>query len=87
MPLTPSKKWSRNSTSKLVSTIILARQRPELPNVGSELHFELVKDRDMRIGACADTGHWVRSGLNPVDCLKILSRPRRGQPFEGLARF
>ncbi len=32
----------------------------------------LVKDRDMRIGACADTGHWVRSGLKPVDCLKIL---------------
>ena len=32
----------------------------------------LVKDRDPRIGACADTGHWVRSGLRPVDCLKIL---------------
>lgn len=32
----------------------------------------LVKDRDQRIGACADTGHWVRSGLKPVDCLKIL---------------
>jgi sugar phosphate isomerase/epimerase len=34
--------------------------------------LELVKDRDHRIGACADTGHWVRSGLKPVDCLKIL---------------
>ncbi len=33
---------------------------------------ELVKDRDKRIGACADTGHWVRSGLKPVECLKIL---------------
>jgi sugar phosphate isomerase/epimerase len=32
----------------------------------------LVKDRDKRIGACADTGHWVRSGLKPVDCLRIL---------------
>ncbi|MEO5802949.1 MAG: sugar phosphate isomerase/epimerase family protein [Verrucomicrobiota bacterium] len=32
----------------------------------------LVKERDHRIGACADTGHWVRSGLKPVDCLKIL---------------
>jgi sugar phosphate isomerase/epimerase len=32
----------------------------------------LVKDRDQRIGACADIGHWVRSGLNPVDCLRIL---------------
>ena len=25
-----------------------------------------------RIGACADTGHWVRSGLDPVECLKKL---------------
>ena len=32
----------------------------------------LVKDRDPRIGSCADTGHWQRSGLKPVDCLKIL---------------
>ena len=32
----------------------------------------LVKDRDVRIGACADTGHWVRSNLKPVDCIRIL---------------
>ncbi|MGA2868942.1 MAG: TIM barrel protein, partial [Verrucomicrobiota bacterium] len=32
----------------------------------------VLKDRDPRIGACADTGHWVQSGLKPVDCLKIL---------------
>jgi len=25
------------------------------------------------IGACADLGHWVRSGLDPVRCLEILS--------------
>jgi sugar phosphate isomerase/epimerase len=31
-----------------------------------------VKDRDKRIGSCADTGHWVRSDLNPVECLRIL---------------
>ena len=35
--------------------------------------LELVKNRDQRIGACADTGHWVRSGLRPVECLKILN--------------
>lgn len=34
--------------------------------------LEVVKDRDARIGSCADTGHWVRSNLKPVDCLKIL---------------
>src|SRR5262249_20974540 len=33
---------------------------------------KLVKDRDPRIGACADTGHWASSGLKPVDCLRIL---------------
>ncbi|NRF40142.1 sugar phosphate isomerase/epimerase [Pedobacter foliorum] len=25
------------------------------------------------IGACADLGHWVRSGLDPVKCLEILA--------------
>lgn len=34
--------------------------------------LSLVKDRDTRIGAAADTGHWVRSGLNPLDCLRLL---------------
>ena len=34
--------------------------------------LSVVKDRDARIGACADTGHWIRSGLNPVECLKLL---------------
>jgi len=28
--------------------------------------------RSQRIGACCDTGHWVRSGLKPVDCLKAM---------------
>jgi len=34
--------------------------------------LSVVKDRDARIGSCADTGHWMRSGLQPVDCLRIL---------------
>src|SRR5437870_1530483 len=34
--------------------------------------LSIVKDRDHRIGSCADTGHWVRSGLKPVECLRIL---------------
>lgn len=34
--------------------------------------LELVKDRDPRVGACADTGHWVRTGLDPIECLNIL---------------
>jgi sugar phosphate isomerase/epimerase len=35
--------------------------------------LSVVKGRDPRIGATADIGHWVRSGLVPLDCLKILS--------------
>lgn len=33
---------------------------------------QVTKDRDARIGACADTGHWQTSGLNPVYCLRVL---------------
>lgn len=32
----------------------------------------LVKDRDPRIGACADTGHWQTSGIKPIDGIKLL---------------
>ena len=31
-----------------------------------------VKGRSPLLGACADVGHWVRSGLDPVECLKRL---------------
>jgi sugar phosphate isomerase/epimerase len=31
-----------------------------------------VKGRSPLLGACADVGHWVRSGLDPVACLKKL---------------
>ncbi|MDX1952823.1 MAG: sugar phosphate isomerase/epimerase [Verrucomicrobiota bacterium] len=37
-----------------------------------EYILSLVKDRDRRLGACADTGHFARSGIKPVDALKIL---------------
>lgn len=32
----------------------------------------LVKDRDPRIGAAVDTGHWCTSKLEPLTCLKLL---------------
>lgn len=31
-----------------------------------------VKDRDPRLGSCFDIGHFVRSGIKPVDAAKIL---------------
>lgn len=33
---------------------------------------DLVRNRDRRIGASADTGHWIRSNLDPVESLRIL---------------
>jgi len=30
------------------------------------------KGRSQWIGSCSDTGHWVRSGLDPIECLKKL---------------
>ena len=34
--------------------------------------LSLVKDRDARLGSCADIGHWVRSGVKPVDAIRLL---------------
>jgi sugar phosphate isomerase/epimerase len=34
--------------------------------------LSVVDKLDRRIGACADTGHWARSGIKPVDGLKTL---------------
>ena len=32
--------------------------------------LKLIKNCSKRIGVCADTGHWVRSNLKSVECLK-----------------
>lgn len=37
-----------------------------------ETVLKAVEGRSQWIGACVDVGHWVRSGLDPVDCLKKL---------------
>ena len=50
--------------------------------------LSVLKGRDARIGSCADTGHWIRSGLQPLECLRILLferlqvpvQPRQGKP-------
>ncbi len=34
--------------------------------------FKYVKNLDQRIGSCADTGHWLRSGVVPVEALRLL---------------
>ncbi len=50
-------------------------KRPDRPGYrlwNPEFLAELLEGRDPRIGACADTGHWIRSGLDPVESLRIL---------------
>ena len=37
-----------------------------------EIVLKACKDHSKRIGACCDTGHWMRSGLKPVECLQKL---------------
>jgi sugar phosphate isomerase/epimerase len=37
-----------------------------------ETVLRVCKGRSKRIGACADTGHWKRSDLDPVECIKTL---------------
>jgi sugar phosphate isomerase/epimerase len=37
-----------------------------------ETLLQLLKGRSKRLGACCDTGHWVRSGANAVENLKKL---------------
>jgi sugar phosphate isomerase/epimerase len=39
------------------------------PYWNPDLIKPLFTARSSRIGACGDIGHWVRSGLNPLDCL------------------
>jgi sugar phosphate isomerase/epimerase len=34
--------------------------------------LKVCQGRSKHIGACPDTGHWVRSGLDPVECLSKL---------------
>jgi sugar phosphate isomerase/epimerase len=34
--------------------------------------LSVVENRDPRIGACADTGHWVGSGLDPLASIRLL---------------
>jgi sugar phosphate isomerase/epimerase len=34
--------------------------------------LKVCQGRSKRIGACCDTGHWVRSGFQPVEAMKLL---------------
>lgn len=47
-------------------------KNPKYRNWDPNYILSLVKNRDPRIGSSPDTGHWDRSGIKPIDALKIL---------------
>ena len=64
-------------------------RRPNNPNYKNwdpRFIANLVKGRDRRIGAAADTGHWLRSGLDPLECLRILRGRIVGMHLKDLNR-
>ena len=48
--------------------------------------LKVCRGRSERIGACADTGHWMRSGVNPVEALKKLEGRIISLHYKDLAR-
>jgi sugar phosphate isomerase/epimerase len=50
-------------------------RRPNDPNYkvwDPNYNLSVVKDRDPRIGACGDVGHWASSNIRPLDAVKLL---------------
>jgi len=45
---------------------------------------ETIKGRSNYIGACADIGHWLRSGVNPIEALKKLEGRVKSLHFKDL---
>jgi len=52
-----------------------------------EVELKAITGHSNRIGSCADMGHWVRSGLKPVDCLKKLEGRIIESHFKDLNEF
>jgi sugar phosphate isomerase/epimerase len=57
------------------------------PYWNPETVLERCKGRSKRIGACADTGHWMRSELNPVEQLRKLEGRIISFHFKDLNKF
>jgi len=49
--------------------------------------LEVCKGRSKRIGACADTGHWMRSGIRPIEAIKKLEGRIISFHFKDLDRY
>jgi sugar phosphate isomerase/epimerase len=57
---------------------LAVHDHPKQPNKPEYWHWNpdelaaVVKGKSPRLGSCSDTGHWFRSGLVPVECVKKL---------------
>jgi sugar phosphate isomerase/epimerase len=49
--------------------------------------LEVCEGRSKRIGACADTGHWMRSDINPIEALRALEGRIISLHFKDLNKF
>ena len=49
--------------------------------------LKVCQGRSKMIGACADTGHWMRSGINPVEAIKKLEGRIVSLHFKDLNEF
>ncbi len=52
-----------------------------------ETVLEACEGRTKRVGACADTGHWMRSNINPVEAIKKLEGRIVSFHFKDLDRY
>lgn len=48
---------------------------------------EVCEGRGPRVGVCGDTGHWIRSGLKPADCARILGKRLLAVHLKDLNKF
>ena len=52
-----------------------------------KISMTMLEGRSELIGVCADIGHWVRSGLDPVECLKTVEGRLISFHFKDLNKF
>lgn len=52
-----------------------------------ETVLRVVEGRSKYLGACADTGHWMRSGIDPLEALKMLEGRIISLHFKDLNEF
>ncbi len=72
---------------------IAIHNHPRQPNNPSYRYWdpsyalELVGKRDIRLGSCADVGHWVRSGVDPVKAMRQLKGRIHGCHLKELTKL